>query len=68
VIGPTPRGVKGDKDVKVEVLGLYAVLSGARAQPLVGDDIDVRIMRMDADEGRIFVSERLAANGQLPLI
>ena len=32
-----------------------------------GREIDVRVTRMDADEGRIFVSDRLAASGQLGL-
>lgn len=59
VVGRTERGVR------VEVLGLYAVLSGP-AQP-TGQEIEVRITRMDPDEGRIFVSDRLAATGQLRL-
>jgi transcription antitermination factor NusA-like protein len=58
VIGRTDRGLW------LDVLGLYAVLSGqARAQ----HELDVRVTRMDADEGRIVVTDRLAATGQLPL-
>jgi len=59
VVGRTDRGPR------VEVSGLYAVLSGS-AQP-VGSEIEVRITRMDPDEGRIFVSDRLVATGQLRL-
>jgi transcription antitermination factor NusA-like protein len=59
-----------ERGLCVEVRGLYAVLSrpaGATA-PRTGQDIYVRITRMDADEGRIFVSDRLAATGQLALL
>jgi transcription antitermination factor NusA-like protein len=63
VIGHTERGLR------VDVLGLYAVLT--RPNGLLttspGDDLDLRITRMDPDEGRIFVSDRLAATGQLAL-
>jgi hypothetical protein len=63
VIGPTERGLR------VDVLGLYALLSrpAGMVTPSAGQDIDVRITRMDPDEGRIFVSDRLAATGQLEL-
>jgi hypothetical protein len=59
---------RSDRGLRVEVLGLFAALaladgSGDRA----GQAVDVRITRMDADEGRIFVSDRLAATGQLSL-
>jgi transcription antitermination factor NusA-like protein len=57
------------RGTRVEVLGLYAILSGSgagRAQH-EGDELEVRITRMDADEGRIFVSDRLATTGQLVL-
>jgi transcription antitermination factor NusA-like protein len=60
---------RADRGPRVEVLGLYAILSGSgagRAQP-AGDELEVRITRMDADEGRIFVSDRLATTGQLVL-
>jgi transcription antitermination factor NusA-like protein len=62
VVGPTPRGTR------IEILGLYAVLLGTRAHDSAAQEIEVRVMRMDADEGRIFVSDRLAPNGQLSLI
>jgi hypothetical protein len=59
VVGRTDRGVR------VEVLGLYAALSGPE-QPM-GRELEVRITRMDPDEGRIFVSDRLVPTGQLRL-
>jgi N utilization substance protein A len=59
-VGYTERGVR------LEVLGLYATLSTA-SRP-TQDPVDVRITRMDPDEGRIFVSDRLATSGQLPLV
>jgi transcription antitermination factor NusA-like protein len=63
VVGRTDRGVR------IEVLGLSTVLSGAGAvwEHRPGQEIEVRITRMDADEGRIFVSNRLATTGQLRL-
>ncbi len=70
--GPTSRAsrlVSGARGPRVEVLGLYAVLSrrtGAGLQ--LGQELDVRITRMDPDEGRIFVSDRLVATGQLALL
>jgi ribosomal protein S1 len=33
----------------------------------LGQEIQVRLLRMDPDSGRIFVSERVAAGRQLPL-
>jgi transcription antitermination factor NusA-like protein len=61
VIGITARGAR------VEVLGLHALLSrGRQLEP--GQEVEVRITRMDPDEGRIFVSDRLVATGQLPLL
>ena len=62
VVGRTERGVR------LEMLGLYAVLSGARRAAPDGHELEVRITRMDPDEGRILVSDRQVANGQLPLI
>jgi transcription antitermination factor NusA-like protein len=61
-VEPSSRGTR------VEMLGLYAVLSAPRTDLLPGQQLEVRITRMDADEGRIFVSDRLRSNGQLPLI
>ena len=60
VIGHTERGPR------VDVLGLYAVLSRRKAVT-PGQEVEVRITRMDADEGRIFVSDRLVSTGQLAL-
>jgi transcription antitermination factor NusA-like protein len=62
VVGRTERGLR------LELLGLYAVLSGANHPEREGQELEVRITRMDADEGRIFVSDRLVANKQPPLI
>ncbi|MGI9147364.1 MAG: hypothetical protein ACR2IK_12550 [Chloroflexota bacterium] len=61
VVGRTDRGVR------VDVLGLYAVGSGLAQEYRLGEEIEVRITRMDPDEGRIFVSDRLATTGQLGL-
>ncbi len=60
VIGHTERGPR------VDVLGLYAVLSRRKAVT-PGQEVEVRITRMDPDEGRIFVSDRLVSTGQLAL-
>ena len=62
VVGRTERGPR------VEVLGLYAVLSGSRHAQREGLELEVRITRMDPDEGRIVVSDRLVTRSQLPLI
>jgi N utilization substance protein A len=63
VVGATERGLR------VEVLGLYALLSrpGGSMPARPGQELAVRITRMDPDEGRIFVSDRLVATGQLAL-
>jgi transcription antitermination factor NusA-like protein len=61
VVGDTERGPR------VEVLGLYALLS-RRAGQQPGQEVHVRISRMDPDEGRIFVSDRIGATGQLALL
>jgi hypothetical protein len=62
VVGRTERGPR------LELEGLFAVLSGVTRELNTGQDLLVRITRMDADEGRIFASERLAARAQLPLL
>jgi transcription antitermination factor NusA-like protein len=62
VVGRTERGLR------VELLGLNAVLSGASRTESEGQELDVRITRMNADQGRIFVSDRLVAHSQLALI
>jgi transcription antitermination factor NusA-like protein len=67
----TGRVVRGtEHGIRVEVRGLYAVLSpGRRSSELVpGQEVQVRVTRMDADEGRIFVSDRLTTREQLPLL
>jgi transcription antitermination factor NusA-like protein len=61
IVGQSERGPR------VEILGLYAVLSRPTELEL-GQEVDVRITRMEPDEGRIFVSDRLVATGQLPLV
>jgi ribosomal protein S1 len=55
VIGRTERGLRA------EVQGLYANLSGASRDMPIGQELEVRITRMDPDEGRIFVSDRFAS-------
>ncbi len=50
LVGPSERGAR------VQVLGLYALISGPRDWPSSADVVDVLITRMDADEGRIFVA------------
>jgi len=62
VIGPSERGIR------LDVLGLVAIFSGSEQSFEPGQDLAVRVTRMDADEGRIFVSDRLAPTGQLPLL
>ncbi|HEX8967464.1 MAG TPA: hypothetical protein VF937_06275 [Chloroflexota bacterium] len=62
VLGRTPRGWR------IDVLGLYAVISGSRRTYAAGEEVEVRITRMDPDEGRIFVSDRLTGSGQLRLV
>jgi transcription antitermination factor NusA-like protein len=61
VIGRTERGVR------VDVLGLYAVLAESAPLSPPGSELALRVTRMDPDEGRIFVSDRLAVTGQLML-
>jgi transcription antitermination factor NusA-like protein len=62
VIGRTDRGPR------IELNGLFGVLSGSSRAYEVGEELEVRVTRMDPDEGRIFASDRLVNNGQLPLI
>jgi transcription antitermination factor NusA-like protein len=59
-IGATPRGAL------VDVHGLYATLP-RRDQVRVDQELEVRVTRLDPDEGRIFVSRHLAPSGQLAL-
>ena len=61
VVGRTERGPR------LELNGLYAVLSQTQREPAVGEELVVRITRMDPDEGRIFVSDRLHSTSQPPL-
>jgi transcription antitermination factor NusA-like protein len=58
-----PASVIGPREV--EVYGLYARLR--RTTAMVGSQLLVRVMRMDPDEGRITVTERLRWTGQLRL-
>lgn len=56
-----------ERGPRVEVLGLFALLPRRTGlQP--GQEVEVRITRMDPDEGRIFVSDRLVATRQLLLL
>jgi hypothetical protein len=52
----------------LNVAGLYAILSSTSGDYQVSEELQVRITRMDPDEGRIFVSDSPVATGQLPLI
>jgi transcription antitermination factor NusA-like protein len=65
---PVPASVVGhtERGTRVELLGLYAVLPGPPSER-IGQDLDVRVTRMDADEGRIFVSDRPGPTSQLTL-
>ncbi len=51
---------------RVELRGLHARLRGASGLAL-GQELAVRVTRMDPDEGAISVSRRLKPSGQLPL-
>jgi transcription antitermination factor NusA-like protein len=61
VVGVSQRGLR------LEVLGLYARLRRDARAYAPGQDLEVRITRMDPDEGRIFASDRLGARAQLAL-
>jgi transcription antitermination factor NusA-like protein len=61
VIARTQRGVR------VEVLGLYALLTNSRAALQPGQELELRLTRMDADEGRIFVTDRRVVTSQMML-
>ena len=61
VVGRTERGPR------LEVSGLFAVMSGGRRDLSVGKEVEVRVTRLDSDEGRIFVSERRPDARQLSL-
>jgi transcription antitermination factor NusA-like protein len=56
-----------ERAARLDVIGLYAVLS-SDAEYRTGQELAVRITRMDPDEGRIFASDRLSESGQLPLL
>jgi transcription antitermination factor NusA-like protein len=58
VVGRSERGPR------LELNGLYAILSQASREPAVGEELVVRITRMDPDEGRIFVSDRPHSTSQ----
>ena len=55
----SPRGLR------VEVYGLYGLLPGANAEP--GTTLHVRVRRLDRDEGRIWLTDRLDSAAQLRL-
>jgi hypothetical protein len=61
---PLPAALLTPKTV--EISGLFATLM-ARSQRAIGEEISVRVIRMDADEGRIFVNDRLRSRSQLAL-
>jgi transcription antitermination factor NusA-like protein len=66
VVGPLGR--PNSTAARVELQGFFARLSHPGRMLTPGESIEVRITRMDPDEGRIFVSDRLLPSGQLPLI
>ena len=69
VVGPgDPTAGSRSSAVRLDLQGLFARLSHPRHVLNPGESIEVRITRMDPDEGRIFVSDRLPPTGQLPLI
>jgi transcription antitermination factor NusA-like protein len=59
---------RSDRGYRLELSGLYATLTSARRELSFGEEVEVRITRMDPDEGRIFVSDRLGATAQLRLL
>ena len=64
VNGATERGLK------VEVYGLFGIVPTAQqagGPRELGHEIDVRVVRLDPDEGRIVLSERLRSRAQLRL-
>jgi N utilization substance protein A len=62
VIGGSEHGPR------VDVFGLYASLSTAAPDPRPGQELAVRVLRLDADEGRIIVTDRSpAVQRRLPL-
>jgi transcription antitermination factor NusA-like protein len=63
VIEPTARGVR------VEIEGLWAELPSRRLRQVARETktVEVRVTRMNADEGRIVVSDQLGSRGQLAL-
>jgi hypothetical protein len=62
VLGHTNHGLR------VEIRGLHATLSGVRLVHVpAGHVLEVRVTRMNPDEGRIFVTDRLSQTEQLAL-
>jgi transcription antitermination factor NusA-like protein len=59
---------RAERGYRLEVRGLYATLTSARYELSVGEEVEVRITRMDPDEGRIFVSDRLGTTAQPRLL
>jgi hypothetical protein len=58
-----------ERGARLEVLGLNAFMSGASPEVQPGHELEVRITRMDADEGRIFARlDPQKPAGQLPLM
>jgi N utilization substance protein A len=66
---PVPATVLGvaSRGIRVEVGGLNATLSTTSRTFVPADQVEVRITRMDPDEGRIFVSDRIGNPGQRAL-
>jgi transcription antitermination factor NusA-like protein len=62
VVGRTRQGMR------VELNGLYAGFRRPARERAVGEEVELRITRMNPDEGRIFVSDHLPDSGQLQLI
>jgi hypothetical protein len=57
----------GSGAVRLDVLGLHAVLRRPARLVEPGTELDVRVVRLDPDEGRILVAPASPAAGQLAL-
>jgi hypothetical protein len=60
VLGPSPRGLR------VDVHGLYGILLGPSIED-AGAEVEVLVSRLNADEGRIFLTRRMPPSDQLAL-
>ncbi|GAC1325882.1 MAG: hypothetical protein NVSMB2_24680 [Chloroflexota bacterium] len=59
---------RGDRGIRVEAHGLYAIVTDRTAETWrAGDTVVVRITRLDPDEGRVFAAPATAHDRQLAL-